>query len=326
MAESVLENSILVERRLEIEDALHSVIESSMNGPYASAMNLAREILLAGGKRIRPILTLLAYDLVGGQDRNEVIDFAVATELIHTATLIHDDIYDGAKLRRGVQTLHEKHGLDHAIIGGDFLFVMGFGIGGRYDEQIVRIMADTCAAIAAGELKQLQHISDLATTPEDYYEIVRGKTAGPFSSACECAAIIAGATEAEIQSMREFGMELGIAFQLVDDLLDLTGDERMGKPRGTDVHEGKMTLPIIHSLTLLHGEARRNLADVLAEFRDDRWDELEELLVSGDSFGYCNILIHNHLERALEHLYQFPKSEVRDVLESITRQVMTRND
>jgi len=155
---------------MEVENALHSVIESSMNGPYAHAMGLAREILLAGGKRIRPVLTLLAYDLVGGKDRSDVIDFAVATELIHTATLIHDDIYDGAKLRRGVQTLHEKHGLDHAIIGGDFLFVMGFGIGGRYDEQIVRIMADTCAAIAAGELKQLEHVSDLSTTPEDYYE------------------------------------------------------------------------------------------------------------------------------------------------------------
>ena len=326
MAESLLESTILVERRMEVEDALHSVIESSMNGPYSHAMGLAREILLAGGKRIRPILTLLAYDLVGGKDRSDVIDFAVATELIHTATLIHDDIYDGAKRRRGVQTLHEKHGLDHAIIGGDFLFVMGFGIGGRYDEQIVRIMADTCAAIASGELKQLQHVSDLSTTPEDYYEIVRGKTARPFSSACECAAIIAGASESEIESMREFGMELGIAFQLVDDLLDLTGDERMGKPRGTDVHEGKMTLPIIHALTLLHGDARRKLADVLSEFHDERWDELEELLESGDSFGYCNILIHNHLDRALEHLHRFPESEVRDVLESITRQVMTRND
>ena len=326
MAESLLENTILIERRMEVEDALHSVIESSMNGPYSHAMGLAREILLAGGKRIRPILTLLAYDLVGGKDRSDVIDFAVATELIHTATLIHDDIYDGAKLRRGVQTLHEKHGLDHAIIGGDFLFVMGFGIGGRYDEQIVRIMADTCAAIASGELKQLQHVSDLSTTPEDYYEIVRGKTAGPFSSACECAAIIAGASESEIESMREFGMELGIAFQLVDELLDLTVDERMGKPRGTDVHEGKMTLPIIHALTLLHGDARRKLADVLGEFHDERWDELEELLESGDSFGYCNILIHNHLDRALEHLHRFPESEVRDVLESITRQVMTRND
>jgi octaprenyl-diphosphate synthase len=326
MAESVLENTILIERRMEVEKALYSVIESSMEGPYAPAMELAREILLAGGKRIRPILTLLAYDLVGGENRSDVIDFAVATELIHTATLIHDDIYDGAKLRRGVQTLHEKHGLDHAIIGGDFLFVMGFGIGGRYDEKIVRIMATTCAAIAAGELKQLQHVSDLSTTPEDYYEIVRGKTAGPFSSACECAAIIAGASESEIEAMREFGMELGIAFQLVDDLLDLTGDERMGKPRGTDVHEGKMTLPIIHALTLLHGDARRRLADVLGEFHDERWNELEELLENGDSFEYCKVLIHNHLERALVYLYQFPKSEVRDVLESMTRQVMTRND
>ena len=326
MAENVLENSILIARRLAVESAIESVVESSMNGPYAPAMELAREILLAGGKRIRPVLTLLAYDLAGGENQDEVMDFAVATELIHTATLIHDDIYDGAKLRRGVQTLHEKHGLDHAIIGGDFLFVMGFGIGGRYEERIVRIMAETCAAIAAGELKQIQHISDLSTTPEDYYEIVRGKTAGPFASACECAAIIAGASDADALKLREFGMELGIAFQLVDDILDLTGDERMGKARGTDVHEGKMTLPLIHALTLLHGDARRTLAEVLAEFRDDRWEELEELLVQGDSFGYCRVLIHNHLERALNHLHGFPESEVRDVLESMTRQVMTRND
>ncbi len=326
MAENVLENSILIERRTEVEMAIEKIVESSMNGPYATAMGLAREILLAGGKRIRPTLTLLAYDLAGGQNREEVMDFAVATELIHTATLIHDDIYDGAKLRRGVQTLHEKHGLDHAIIGGDFLFVMGFGIGGRYEEKIVRIMAETCAAIAAGELKQIQHISDLSTTPEDYYEIVRGKTAGPFASACECAAIIAGASDSDALTLREFGMELGIAFQLVDDILDLTGDQRMGKPRGTDVHEGKMTLPIIHALTLLHGDARRNLADVLADFSDDKWGDLEHLLESGDSFGYCSMLIHNHLERALNHLHNFPKSDVRDVLESMTRQVMDRND
>jgi octaprenyl-diphosphate synthase len=326
MAENILENSLLIERHLEVESAIESIVEVTMGGPYSPAMALAREILLAGGKRIRPILALLAYDLAGGKNREEVLDFAVATELIHTATLIHDDVYDGAKLRRGVQTLHEKYGLDHAIIGGDFLFVMGFGLGGRYEEKIVRIMTETSAAIAVGELKQIQHISDLSTTPEDYYEIVRGKTAGPFASGCECAAIIAGATDTEASNLREFGMELGIAFQLVDDILDLTGDERMGKPRGTDIHEGKMTLPIIHALTLLHGDSRRILADVLAEFRDDRWGELETLLEQGDSFGYCRILIHNHLERALSHLYKFPKSEVRDVLEVMTRQVMTRNE
>jgi geranylgeranyl pyrophosphate synthase len=326
MAENFIENSILLECRLQVESAIESIVESSMCGTYAPAMEIAREILLAGGKRIRPVLGLLAYDLAGGDNREEAMDFAVATELIHTATLIHDDIYDGSKLRRGVQTLHEKHGLDHAIIAGDFLFVMGFGLGGRYEEKIVRIMAETCAGIAAGELKQIQHISDLSTTPEDYYEIIRGKTATPFASGCECAAIVAGATDAETLYLREFGMELGIAFQLVDDILDLTGDERMGKPRGTDVHEGKMTLPIIHALTLLHGESRQNLSDVLAEFNDNRWDELEELLEQGDSFGYCNILIQNHLERALENLHKFPHSEVRDVLEEMTRQVMTRNE
>ncbi len=325
MATNILDNSLLVECRMAVEQALESVVESAMSGPYAAAMDLAKEILLAGGKRIRPVLTLLAYDLSGGDNRSEIMDFAVAMELIHTATLVHDDVYDGAKLRRGVQTLHEKYGLDHAIIGGDFLFVMGFGLGGRYEENIVRIMAETCAAIASGELKQIQHISDLSTGPEDYYEIVRGKTAGPFASACECAAIIAGATPSEIQSMRDFGMELGIAFQLVDDLLDLVGDERMGKARGTDIHEGKMTLPIIHALTLLHGEARRNLAEVLENFHDDRWDEIQILLDQSSSMDYCRILIHNHLERALGYLHNFPKSEVRDVLESMTRQVMVRN-
>ena len=326
MAENLFENSILIECRDSVESAIESLVSSSMNGPYAPAMELAREILLAGGKRIRPVLTVLAYDLAGGENRDEVMNFAVSTELIHTATLIHDDIYDGAKLRRGVQTLHEKHGLDHAIIGGDFLFVMDFGIGECFEERIVHIIAETCASIATGELKQIQHISDLSTTPEDYYDIVRGKTAGPFASACECAAIIAGASDGDVATLREFGMELGIAFQLVDDILDLTGDERMGKARGTDIHEGKMTLPIIHALTLLHGDARRNLANVLAEFRDDRWGELRDLLEQGDSFGYCRMLIHNHLERALNHLYKFPQSEVRDVLEAMTRQVMTRNE
>ena len=326
MAENILENSLLTNCRLEIESAIESIVESSMSGTFAPAMEITREILLAGGKRIRPVLALLAYDLAGGQNREEILDFAVATELIHTATLIHDDIYDGAKLRRGVQTLHEKHGLDHAIISGDFLFVMGFGLGGRYEEKIVRIMAETCAGIAAGELKQIKHISDLSTTPEDYYEIIRGKTATPFASGCECAAIIAGASDTDALNLREFGLELGTAFQLVDDILDLTGDERMGKPRGTDVHDGKMTLPIIHALTLLHGEPRRNLSEVLAEFSDNRWDELEALLEEGDSFGYCNILIHNHLERALHYLHKFPPSDVRDVLEEMTRQVMTRNE
>lgn len=318
-------DSLLLDARLQVEAALESLVSERMNSVESPAMDLSREILMAGGKRVRPVLTLLAYDLAGGQSREAVMNLALATELIHTATLIHDDVYDGAKLRRGVPTLHEKHGLDRAIIGGDYLFVLGFGLGGAYESRIVERMASTSAAIAAGELKQLEHIGDLATTPEDYYEIVRGKTAGPFASACACAAIVANADEGAVAALDRFGMEVGIAFQLVDDLLDLTGDARMGKPRGTDVHEGKMTLPLIHGLTILHGDGRRRLAEILGDFNDGLWDELTALLEAAGSFDYCRILIQNHISRALDALHHFEEGEVRNLLSDMAGQVMDRN-
>ena len=259
----------LGKRRDIVEEALEDFVQEKMASIQAPAMNLAREVLLAGGKRYRPVLTLLAFESAGGKDISKVMDLALAAELIHTATLVHDDIYDFSKTRRGKPTLHASHGLAHGIIGGDYLFVLGFGLGGKYEAKIVEKMADTCANIASGELLQHEHIGDLATTPEDYYSIIDGKTAGPFATACACAAIVANASGEVINSLEEFGWEIGRAFQLVDDLLDLTGDENMGKPRGGDVHEGKMTLPIIHALTMLHGVEREQLADIIQNLSDD---------------------------------------------------------
>ena len=235
----------LTKMRDIVDEALEDFVQEKMASSQAPAMNLAREVLLAGGKRYRPVLALLAFEAAGGKEISEVMDLALSAEIIHTATLVHDDIYDSSKTRRGKPTLHASHGLAHGIIGGDYLFVLGFGLGGKYDARIVERMADTCANIASGELLQHEHIGNLATTPEDYYSIIDGKTAGPFATACSCAAIIAGASDEVINSLEEFGWEVGRAFQLVDDLLDLTGDEKMGKPRGSDVHEGKMTLPSI---------------------------------------------------------------------------------
>ena len=318
-------NPRLMEARLQVESALEALVQGRMEGNEAPAMRLTKEILMAGGKRVRPVLTLLAFELAGGSESDKVLNLALATELIHTATLVHDDVYDGAKMRRGVPTLHEKHGTDRAIIAGDYLFVLGFGLGGAYAAPIVERMASTSAAIAAGELKQLDHIGDLSTSPEDYYDIVRGKTAGPFASACACAAMVADATPAKVAALDAFGMEIGMAFQLVDDLLDLTGDERMGKPRGTDVHEGKMTLPIIHALPLLHGDGRRRLAEILRDFDDSQWPELTALLEEAGSFEYCRILVRNHISRALESLEVFPSGEVRDLLGQMAEQVMDRH-
>lgn len=322
---------LLEQRREEVEAALVAHVEAAAAGEHAEAMALARQVLLAGGKRWRPILILLAHELAGGgddsaRDSSEIMPLALAFEMIHTATLVHDDINDGAKFRRNVPTLHESYDAAQAIIAGDYLFVEGFGLGGRYDERIVRLMADCCARIASAELMQLRHVGNLATTPEDYYRIISGKTAGPFEAGCEAAALVADADEQRVAILGTFGLELGLAFQIVDDLLDLEGDERMGKPRGTDVIEGKMTLPLIHSLTMSHGESRRRLSEVIDSFHEGLWDELTDLLNATGSLDYARTLVDNHLARALDALLQFAQSDARDALEWLTRQVMDRHE
>ena len=304
----------LDKRRDAIEEALEEFVQLRMAGSEAPAMRLASDILLAGGKRYRPIIAILAFEAAGGDDSSKVMKLAMATEIIHTATLVHDDIYDQSKVRRGKPTLHTSIGLPQAIIAGDYLFALGFGLGGHHDDQVVDRVAEACGRIATGELQQLEHIGNLATTPEDYYSIVDGKTAFPFASGCWGAAVIAKAPEATVTALELFGMEFGRAFQMVDDLLDLTGEPSMGKPRGADVHDGKMTLPIIHALTMLHGVERERLADVLQNFSDERWEELIELLNSAESLDYVKQLIENHVERAMEALETLPRTEARDMM------------
>ena len=304
-----------------LEDLVLERLTSAGEGP---AMALAKDVLLAGGKRYRPILALLAFEAAGGTDMGEMLDLAVAVELIHTATLVHDDINDQSKTRRGRPAVHASHGISRGVIAGDYLFVLAFERCGGYEARIIERVAASCIQVASGELLQLRHIGDLGTKPEDYYAIIDGKTAGAFATICSCAAIYAGSSEDHVISLESYGKELGRAFQLVDDLLDLTGDPSMGKPRGTDVQEGKMTLPIIHALTMLHGVEREQLADVLTNFGDDRSHELNELLEKAGSFDYSRQLISNHVERALGHLRQMPASNARDLMADIAKMSQTR--
>jgi geranylgeranyl pyrophosphate synthase len=250
---------------------------------------------------------------------------ALAFELIHTATLVHDDINDEANERRGKPTIHARAGQAKAVIAGDWLFVQGFGLGGRYNESIVTLMARCCANIAVSEFHQLDHVLNLATTPEDYLSIVRGKTAGPFAAGCQAAGLVAGLSDEDAKALERFGMQLGIAFQLVDDLLDLRGDDRMGKPRGADVYEGKMTLPLIHALTLSHGRHRERLAEMIESFEDSNFDELMRLLDRSSSLEYAEILVRTHLERAQAELDRFPQSEAKEMMLLITQLVMERH-
>ncbi|HJM55079.1 MAG TPA: polyprenyl synthetase family protein [Poseidonia sp.] len=311
--------------RQEVNAALDELIQNEIQAGSGQVAEEAGRVLLAGGKRLRPLLILLAHRLAGGSDDAEVLPLALAFELIHTATLVHDDINDEADERRGRPTIHAQAGQAKAVIAGDWLFVQGFGLGGRYNESIVSLMARCCANIAVSEYHQLDHVLNLATTPEDYLDIVRGKTAGPFAAGCQAAGLVAGISAEDAEALQRFGMQLGIAFQLVDDLLDLRGDERMGKPRGADVYEGKMTLPLIHALTLSHGKHRERLSEIIESFKDSDFDELMQLLSRSSSLEYAEILVRTHLERAQFELNHFPQSDAKEMMLLITQLVMERH-
>ena len=303
---------------------LESIIEEQ-SAVFGEVAAVSGQVVMAGGKRIRPIMVMLAYELAEGEDLDEIMPFAMSNEFIHTASLVHDDINDESLTRRGQDTFHAKFGQAKAIIAGDWLFSQGFGLGGRYDKSVVDVMAHYCSRLASAEFTQIDHILDLSTTPEDYLEIVKGKTAGPFAAGCKGAGLIANASEDACEKLFQFGMQIGIAFQLVDDLLDIRGDERMGKPRGSDIYEGKMTLPIIHALSILHGEQRARLAEIIHNFEDSLFDELITLLNFGDSLSYTEILIQNHLERAMLNLDYFPDCDAKQLLKHLVELIKNRH-
>ena len=323
-----MESDEALDRIDEMRDLVNANLESiiaEQSAIFGEVAEVSGEVVLAGGKRVRPILVMLAYDLAGGDDLDEIIPFALSNEFIHTASLVHDDINDESLTRRGRDTIHARYGQAKAIIAGDWLFSQGFGLGGRYDESVVEVMAHYCSRLASAEFTQIDHILDLSTTPEDYLEIVRGKTAGPFAAGCKGAGLIANASEEACAKLFEFGMQIGFAFQLVDALLDIRGDERMGKPRGSDIYEGKMTLPIIHALTILHGEQRARLAEIINNFEDPLFDELISLLNFGNSLNYTEILIETHLERSKINLEFFPDSDAKELLKHLVDLIQNRN-
>jgi octaprenyl-diphosphate synthase len=211
--------------------------------------DIARYVIEAGGKRIRPMVTLLSFRALGGKDIRQAVDLAAALEMIHSATLIHDDINDGGEMRRGRLAAYKKFGLQNALVTGDFLFVKAFGIGGKFDEDIVELTANACAALAEGEIRQQRHAFDTDVSRDEYLDIIRRKTALPMMAGAKIAGLLASARLEHIDAVGDFGLNLGMAFQIVDDILDVVGDgTRLGKPAGTDIREGNVTLVAIHAL------------------------------------------------------------------------------
>ena len=228
---------------------VNEVIVRRMHSPVALIPQLAGHIVAAGGKRMRPMLTLAAARLCGVSSGERHVNLAACVEFIHTATLLHDDVVDESDLRRGRATANAVWGNKSSVLVGDFLFSRAFQVmveDGSLD--VLRILSNASAVIAEGEVLQLTTANDTETTESAYLEVIRAKTATLFAAAARVGAIVAGRPRAEEEALESYGLNLGIAFQLVDDALDYGGaSAKLGKKVGDDFREGKITLPVVLS-------------------------------------------------------------------------------
>ena len=226
--------------------AVNRLILDRMHSPVSLIPQLAGHIIAAGGKRLRPMLTLASAHLCGYQGRRH-LGLAACVEFIHTATLLHDDVVDQSNLRRGLSTANALWGNQPSVLVGDFLFSRAFQLMVADGSlKVLKILSDASAIIAEGEVQQLMTANDTRTTEKDYLQVVVAKTAALFAAACQVGAVVAERPEREEAALEAYGRNLGIAFQLVDDILDFSARQtELGKTVGDDFREGKITLPVI---------------------------------------------------------------------------------
>lgn len=296
--------------------SINRFLETQAERMHASVRPTVRHVLEAGGKRLRPVLTMLTARALGGG--GDILPLACSLELLHSATLLHDDILDGATIRRGRQSAHTLFGTTHTILVGDALLALANRLVADYGvAALTRHLSEALLRTATGEIQEIAHLRDTDMSVATYYEIITGKTAFLIQAACRCGAVFAGATSDMEEAAADYGLSLGIAFQLVDDALDYTSPSSVsGKPSASDLKEGKVTLPLLLYLADLDPQERRRLAE---DFKMDRLspedlDNLRETVVSGGYADKTREAAASYLARAETALGPFPASPERDLL------------
>jgi octaprenyl-diphosphate synthase len=312
-----------VARELEL---VNQLIVEQLHSHVEMVENVGHYIVDAGGKRLRPLLVLLSAAALGRSGAAH-ITFAAVIEFIHTATLLHDDVVDISSLRRGRPTANAEFGNAPSVLVGDFLYTRAFQLMvGLGDMDILSHMAETTNSIAEGEVLQLTRVGDASTSEAQYLDVITRKTAILFAAACYGAATLSGEEEKTRNILREFGLNLGIAFQMIDDVLDYDGNAAtMGKNVGDDLMEGKVTLPLIH--TLLHGNATEQTA-VRRAITEKSSSQLEQITAAVRRCGaldYTRARAKHYHDMALEKLMLLPTSNARDALERITGLSLSRD-
>ena len=246
----------LVEERIQLVEARMRTEEIE---PHPDLQAVLEYLLSSGGKRIRPVVTLLAGGMLDANDE-QILDLAAAVELLHTATLVHDDLIDGAMLRRGIPTLNTRWSAAATVLAGDYIFARAAARAAATEEvELMSVFSETLGTIVGGEINQLFNSRGKASR-DDYYKRIYAKTASLFRASTYCAALVSPVDETVVKQMETFGYEIGMAFQIVDDILDFTGQQAtVGKPVASDLRQGLVTLPAIYYL-----EANPKDADMFA--------------------------------------------------------------
>ena len=313
----------VVERDLaEAETKLNRLLDSS----ESLISEICHYLVDGGGKRLRPTFVLLVYRACGGTDEKviDAIDAGIALELIHSATLLHDDIIDGGKLRRGKPSAFARYGFAPTLIAGDFLFCRAFELCGRFEEHLVRTAAQACIELTEGEVMEGRLRHSAAASLRDYRAVITRKTASLFHAGGKVAADLAGASRYTIDAMAKLGMAIGLAFQMVDDVLDIVGpEEKIGKPVGSDLREGIPSLPVV-----LASQRNPELKGMFQNggLSGDAFDRALEILRNPELIAEARSLAAAEVRIAREMLGELRASPYRDSLallidEQIDREV-----
>jgi len=307
-------------------DEIDSIISDSLNLNNPELAEMCSYVLSSGGKKIRPALCILSHLACGGKNREKILNVAAGFEIIHNATLVHDDINDKSEIRRGRKALHMRHTVSKAIIVGDLMFAIGFRLVGSSEKEVIESVVGASEAMADSEFIQKDFEHTPSVTENDYMRIVRGKTAMPMFSSAKTGAIMARAGKDVTEKMAEFALKIGTAFQIIDDVLDVIGNPgATGKRIGADILEGKPTLPVIYGIQdPVHGI---RLKEIFSDrgVEDNEADEAIGLIRKTDAVERCFAKADEIVKEACSAIDFLEPSAYKDSLVQLAEFIVKRD-
>ena len=308
-------------------DEVEKELKIFSSSPNKLISEVSTYLFQKSGKRIRPALLLLCSKLFGYKGKEDILMSALI-ETIHTASLIHDDIIDNSEIRRGRESIHARWGPNITVLLGDFLYIKALGLSLQSKHRrIIQILTSISARMIEGELTEYYLSGNLDVAENDYLEIINKKTASLFSASCQIGGILGKASKREENFLIEYGTNLGISFQIIDDLLDFTGDEKiLGKPILSDLSEGRITLPLIYTLNNDGKENRKRIAELQGQknLGKNSINEILEVVRSNGALDYTHKKAAEFSLKSIEIISQFPKSIYRDALTLLPEFILHR--